>query len=230
MQQASYRSGRLTAFLDPWKDPTGVGYHTIQALLALGSGGLFGKGLGNSIQKDVLPAPHTDSILAIIGEEFGLLGTLLVLALFVIIAYRGMRIAMRAPDGFGRLLAAGITSWITLQALMNFAVITSSVPFTGVPLPFVSYGGTSMIIGMAAFGILMNISRHSTGEGFARAHLDNRRGHRRTRLPRVVGHPTPQGRDSGAADGEAIRRHSRRVGPGRRRLAGVTDHSNPPVG
>jgi cell division protein FtsW len=164
-QVSSYQAKRITVFLDPWKYASGAGYHSVQALLALGSGGLFGKGLGNSIQKNILPAPHTDSILAVIGEEFGLIGTVTVLLLFVVIAYRGMRIATLAPDGFGRLLAAGITSWITFQALLNFAVITSSVPFTGVPLPFVSYGGTSFIISLAAMGILLSVSRHTTGRG-----------------------------------------------------------------
>jgi cell division protein FtsW len=189
---SSYRYDRLMAFTDPWKDPTGTGYHTIQVLMALGSGGAFGRGLGNSVQKDVLPAPHTDSILAVIGEEWGLIGTVGVLLLFVILAYRGLRIATSAPDNFGRLLAAGITSWITFQALMNFAVITSSVPFTGVPLPFISYGGTSLIISMAAMGILLNISRHSAGEAVAHRGSDHRRGDGRTRVPRVIDHPAPQ--------------------------------------
>ncbi|GAC1328690.1 MAG: stage V sporulation protein E [Chloroflexota bacterium] len=194
MHSSSYRQDRLTAFLNPWHDPSGVGYHTIQALLALGSGGMFGDGLGNSAQKWVLPAPHTDSILAVIGEEFGLAGTVGVLLLFVIMAYRGMRIAMGAPDAFGRLLAAGISSWIAFQALMNFAVITSSVPFTGVPLPFVSYGGTSLVITMAAIGILLNISRHATGEDFASHNSYHGRRDRRARLPRAVG-DTPFERD-----------------------------------
>jgi cell division protein FtsW len=188
----SYRTDRLTAFMDPWKDPTGVGYHTIQALLALGSGGLYGRGLGNSTQKYVLPAPHTDSILAVIGEEWGLVGTLGILLLFVIIAYRGIRISMTAPDTFGKLLAAGLTYWISFQALMNFGVITSSVPFTGVPLPFVSYGGTSLIITMAAIGILLNISRHATKESPARDGSHNGWRDRGPRLPRVVDHPVPQ--------------------------------------
>jgi cell division protein FtsW len=191
-QSSSYRYGRLTAFLDPWKDPTGVGYHTIQALLALGSGGLLGVGLGNSAQKYVLPAPHTDSILAVIGEEWGLLGTLTVLGLFIVIAYRGIHIALRAPDTFGRLLAVGITSWISFQALLNFAVITSSVPFTGVPLPFISYGGSSLIITMTAMGILLNISRHAPGEGLAHENDHHGRGDRRTRIPRVGDHRTPE--------------------------------------
>ncbi|GAC1470559.1 MAG: putative lipid II flippase FtsW [Chloroflexota bacterium] len=185
---SSYRYDRLTAFMDPWKDPSGVGYHTVQALLALGSGGLFGTGLGNSVQKYVLPAPHTDSILAVIGEEWGVVGTVSILLLFVVIAYRGIRISITAPDNFGRLLAAGITSWVTFQALMNFAVITSSVPFTGVPLPFVSYGGTSLIITMTAMGILLNISRHASKDGVARFNSDYGRGNRRARLSGAVDH------------------------------------------
>jgi hypothetical protein len=147
--------------------------------------------LGNSIQKDVLPAPHTDSILAVIGEEWGLIGTIAVLLLFVVVAYRGLRIAMSAPDSFGRILAAGITSWITFQALMNFAVITSSVPFTGVPLPFISYGGTSLVITMAAMGILLNISKHAAGGSLARNSTHNGRGDGRPRVPGVVDHPAP---------------------------------------
>lgn len=179
---ASYRFDRLMAFMDPWKVASGVGYHTVQALLALGSGGIFGVGLGNGVQKHVLPAPHTDSILAVIGEEWGLMGTAGVLILFMVIAYRGMRITVSAPDNFARLVAAGITSWITIQALLNFAVITSSVPFTGVPLPFISYGGTSLVITMAALGILLNISRHTSGEGFARRSTYHGRRNRRPRL------------------------------------------------
>lgn len=189
--RASYQSDRLTAFLDPWKDQNGVGYHTVHALLALGSGGVFGVGLGNSVQKHLLPAPHTDSILAVIGEEWGLVGSLAVLLLFMVVAYRGMRITVAAPDHFSRLLACGITCWITFQALLNFAVITSSVPFTGVPLPFISYGGTSLIISMAALGILLNISRHTTGEGFARGSTPDRRGNRRARLPGTVDPTSP---------------------------------------
>lgn len=188
---SSYRTDRLSAFMNPWKDPTGTGYHTVQVLLALGNGGLLGRGLGNSVQKDILPAPHTDSILAVIGEEWGLIGTVVVLLLFIIVAYRGLRISMRAPDNFGRLLAAGITCWITFQALINYAVITSSVPFTGVPLPFISYGGTSLIITMAAMGILLNISRHTSGEALARQYPHHGRGDGRTRVPRVINHPAP---------------------------------------
>jgi cell division protein FtsW len=204
LAHSSYRSGRLTAFMDPWKDATGAGYHTIQVLLALGAGGPFGRGLGNSIQKDVLPAPHTDSILAVIGEEWGLVGTITVLLLFVVIAYRGIRIASNAPDGFGRLLAGGITCWITFQALMNFGVITSSVPFTGVPLPFVSYGGTSLIITTTAMGILLNISRHTSGDNLAQRDPDHGRGNGGPRVPRAVAHPAPE-RASGHAGGGTAR-------------------------
>ncbi|MGI8824737.1 MAG: putative lipid II flippase FtsW [Chloroflexota bacterium] len=193
IHSSSYRQERLTAFMDPWKDPTGVGWHTVQALQALGSGGVFGTGLGNGVGKFVLPAPHTDSILAVIGEELGLAGTVTILLLFMVVAYRGMRIATCAPDPFGRLLAAGITSWITLQALMNFAVITSSVPFTGVPLPFISYGGTSLIITTTAMGILLNISRHNPREGFAH-NTDHRRGDGRPPVPRVIDSPVPEAR------------------------------------
>lgn len=207
---SSYRLNRLTAFMDPWKDQYGTGYHTVQALLALGAGGIFGVGLGNSVEKHVLPAPHTDSILAVIGEEWGLTGTLVVLALFMLVAYRGIQISVRAPDNFSRLLAAGITSWITFQALLNIAVITSSVPFTGVPLPLISYGGTSLIITMAAAGILLNISRHATGEGFARTRSDHRRGHRRTRLSGTGSRPISE---SGARG---------RIAPPRPAASGIT--------
>ena len=203
MHGQGYQRDRLLAFLNPWNDPNGFGYHPIQALLALRFGGLFGQGLGNSSQKYVLPAPHTDSILAIIGEELGLIGTMAVLVLFLVIAYRGIRIAAGAPDTFGRLLAAGVTSWIIFQALMNFAVITSSVPFTGVPLPFVSYGGTSLVISMIAMGILLNISRHVSGESFARQDLADGWRDRRTSVPRVIHRPAPHRRAGSAARGSA---------------------------
>lgn len=189
---SSYRTSRLLAFTNPWKDPTGAGYHTIQALLALGSGGVFGQGLGNSWQKYVLPAPHTDSILAVIGEEWGVVGTITILLLFMVIAVRGMRITSTAPDGFGRLLACGLTAWIVAQALLNFAVITSTVPFTGVPLPFISYGGSSLVITMAALGILLNISKYSIRENSANEHSHHGRGNGRARLPGAGDHPAPR--------------------------------------
>jgi hypothetical protein len=174
--------------------------------------------LGNSAQKFVLPAPHTDSILAVIGEEWGLLGTITVLLLFVVVAYRGIRIAMNAPDTFSRLAATGITSWITFQALLNFAVITSSVPFTGVPLPFVSYGGTSQIITMAAVGILLNISRHTSRQPLARYDSDNGRGNGGTRVPRSRDHPALDPTPARKSPGTLGVPRTRRPGGSARRL------------
>ena len=155
----SYRAQRLAVFLDPFKDPLGAGFQSRQALLALGSGGLTGVGLGHSVQKYLwLPEAHTDFIFAIVGEETGLVGTTAVLAAFVGLALRGYRTAMRAGDRFGVALAAGITSWIAFQALLNMGTVTDTVPITGVTLPFISYGGTSLAITMAAVGVLLNIA------------------------------------------------------------------------
>ena len=161
---AGYRSKRILAFLDPSQDPLGVGWHIIQTGIALGSGGILGLGLGASRQKFYyLPSAHTDAIFAVIGEELGLIGTLGTLALFALFAYRGYKITIETPDSFGALLAAGITFWITFQALLNIAVVTSTIPFTGITLPFVSYGGSSMLVSFAAIGILLNISKHKAG-------------------------------------------------------------------
>lgn len=157
-----YRRERLFSFLDPWSDPLDTGYHIIQSLLALGSGGIFGVGLGQSKQKFLyLPEPGTDFIFAIIGEELGLIGTLLVLFLFFLFAWRGLKIALNVPDLFGSLLATGISSMVILQALINIAVVTSSMPITGITLPFISYGGTSLVIMLSSVGILLNISRYA---------------------------------------------------------------------
>ncbi len=159
---AEYRKKRLFAFLDPWSDPSGSGYHIIQALYALGSGGLFGAGLGGSKQKMLyLPEAHTDFIFAVIGEEIGFIGAALVLFFFFLFAWRGYRVAMTAPDSLGCLLATGITTMITLQALINISVVTASMPITGIPLPFVSFGGSSLLLTMASVGVLLNISRYS---------------------------------------------------------------------
>lgn len=159
---SAYRSGRFTAFLDPWSDPDRGGYHTIQALIALGAGGISGLGLGVSRQKfGLLPFPYTDSIFAIIGEELGLVGCSLVLLLFLALAFCGLRTARRAPDSFGALLAIGISCQMVLQAFLNIAVVTASVPFTGITLPFVSYGGSSMVVSFTALGILLNITRYT---------------------------------------------------------------------
>ncbi|HLH21105.1 MAG TPA: putative lipid II flippase FtsW [Chloroflexota bacterium] len=157
---AAYRAQRLQGWADPWSDPLGAGWHTKQALTALGSGGLVGRGLGASLAKAYyLPSAHTDAIFAVIGEELGLLGTGLVLLLFVCIAWRGLVIAHRAPDRFGRLLAVGTTALIVWQALLNMMVVTNAVPFTGVTLPFVSFGGSSLVISLAAIGLLLGVSR-----------------------------------------------------------------------
>ena len=158
----SYRRQRMLAFLDPWKHPLTSGFHTIQALLALGSGGLFGVGLGHSVQAfGYLPEDYTDFIFAILGEELGLLGTLFVIVLFAIVAWRGFRAAMRAPDTFSGLLALGLTSMITIQAAINIGVVTATLPVTGITLPFISYGGSSLVLSLAGVGILLNISRHA---------------------------------------------------------------------
>lgn len=156
------RWSRITTFLDPWKDPQGEGYQIIQALLAFGSGGLFGVGLGRSRTKFFyLPERHTDMIFAILGEELGLIGAVLVLMLFFAFAWRGFRIAIQAPDRFTSLLAAGVTALITLQAAMNISVVTASIPSTGIPLPFLSYGGSSLLITLSGVGILLGVSRYS---------------------------------------------------------------------
>lgn len=160
--QLTGKVARLEAFQDPWKYYSTSGYQPVHALFALGSGGPFGVGLGQARQKfQWLPQAHTDTIFAIIGEELGLVGTTLVLAGFVLIAYKGYRIASRAPDPFAALVAVGITSWIVFQALVNVAVTTSLIPFTGLTLPFVSYGSTSLIMCLVGAGILLNISRHT---------------------------------------------------------------------
>jgi len=160
---AGYRSQRIEAFLNPTQDPLGVGWNITQAQIALGSGGIFGLGLGASRQKYYyLPNAHTDAIFAVIGEELGLLGTLAVVGLFGMLALRGFRIALRAPDLYGTLLATGITCGLVVQAFINVGVITALIPFTGIPLPFVSYGGSSLMVSLLAIGVLLNISRQST--------------------------------------------------------------------
>lgn len=156
------RWSRMTTYLNPWADPADSGYQIIQALLAFGSGGLFGVGLGRSRQKFFyLPERHTDMIYAVLGEELGFIGAVLVLLLFFAFAWRGYRIAVQAPDRFTSLLAAGVTSLITLQAAMNIAVVTASIPSTGITLPFLSYGGSSLLITLSGVGILLGVSRYA---------------------------------------------------------------------
>ena len=156
-----YRLKRLLAFSNPWADPLDTGYHIIQSLYALGSGGLFGVGLGRSREKFLyLPEPHTDFIFAILGEELGFIGTITVILLFFLFAWRGYKVAISAPDIYGSILAAGLTTMIVMQALMNIAVVTASMPVTGIPLPFISFGGSALIFTLAGVGILLNISRY----------------------------------------------------------------------
>lgn len=154
-----YRMKRLLAFANPWEDPLGTGWNIIQSLYAVGSGGLFGLGLGASRQKfHYLPEQHTDFIFAILSEELGLVGGLVIIALFLVLAWRGYRAALKAPDLYGTMLAVGITTMVVLQAAMNIAVVTSMIPATGITLPLISAGGSSLSITLAGLGVLMNIS------------------------------------------------------------------------
>ena len=155
-----YRMERILSFLDPWADPMNTGWNIIQSLLAIGSGGLFGLGLGSSRQKFFyLPEQHTDFIFAIIGEELGFLGSLAVLSLFSLFAWRGFRVAMRASDLFGCFLAVGITAMIIVQAALNIGVVSGVLPVTGVTLPFISFGSSSLVVSLAGVGVLLNISK-----------------------------------------------------------------------
>lgn len=153
-----YRRNRIMSFVNPWKDPEGIGFQIVQSFLALGSGGMFGVGLGQSRQKlFYLPAAHTDFIFSIIGEELGIFGTLLVLFLFTVMIWFGMRICFNALDLYGHLLSLGIVSTIALQVIINIGVVTGSFPTKGLPLPFISYGGSCMAVYLMAIGILLNI-------------------------------------------------------------------------
>ncbi len=160
---SSYRSKRLLAFLNPFSDPQGFSYHISQVLIALGSGGLFGLGLGYSRQKfEYIPEVATDSIFGIIGEELGFLGSVFLISLFVIIIFRGIRISQNCPDRFGKILSLGLTSWLGIQAAINLSSMVALLPLTGVPLPFISYGGSALLVNLTAIGILLNISKQST--------------------------------------------------------------------
>jgi cell division protein FtsW len=162
ISHVSYRQARLLAFLDPASDPQGAGFQLLQSLIAVGSGGFTGVGLMESKQKlFYLPEAHTDFIYAVICEELGFIGAMVVIALFVIYGWRGMRAASGAPDGFGRLLALGITAMVLSQALINFAVVLGMVPTKGIPLPFISYGGSSLLVMLLATGVLLNISQRA---------------------------------------------------------------------
>jgi cell division protein FtsW len=187
-----YRRARLTAFLDPWADAHGSGFQSVQAMIAIGSGGPFGVGLGQSVQKlFYLPEAHTDMILAVIGEELGFVGIAGVLFLYGMIAYAGLRAARMARDLYSKLLAAGITSVILIQATVNFFAVLGVLPLTGVPLPFISYGNSNLVVLLAGMGILINVAQRTAArpklrvvEGKGKADADSRdrgRGHRRAR-------------------------------------------------
>jgi cell division protein FtsW len=189
-----YQLERIQTFLNPWADPQGTGFHTIQGLLALGLGGVTGAGLGESklAAGMYLPNAWNDFIFAIVGEEFGFIGAGLVVLLFVLLAYAGIRTALRAPDTFGALLAAGITAWLCYQAFINIAVVVALLPVTGITLPFISAGGSSLLVSFAAAGILLSISREtveSKGRGATPEAgrideaADRGRGHRGPHLP-----------------------------------------------
>jgi cell division protein FtsW len=182
-----YMMQRIAIFMDPFADPANAGYQTVRGIYSLAYGGVTGKGLGVSQQPAGLsvPAAENDFIFAVVGQEFGYLGGLLVIGLFLVLAWRGMRVAMNAPDTFGGLLALGVTAWLTFQAFINIAVVVSLIPMTGMPLPFLSKGGTSLVVVLAGIGILLSISRETVTRG-ASAHEDphRSRGHRRPHLSR----------------------------------------------
>ena len=179
-----YRRQRILSFLDPEADPSGASFQIRQAIMALASGGILGKGLGASAQKfGYVPAVHTDTILAVLGEELGLVGCLMLIGLFIALAYRGFKIALEASDSFGTMLAAGLTCCLALQAMVNMGVVTGVLPYAGVPLPFISYGGSSLLTSMACVGLLLSVSRgrHAV-KGRTSARVDLGRGDWRSRI------------------------------------------------
>ena len=193
-----YQLQRVTTFLNPESDPLGAGYNAMQALMALALGGATGAGLGASRLKYLyLPAPSTDFIFAIIGEEWGLFGTLAIVGLFMVVAWQGYRIAIHAPDTFSGLMAAGITTWLVVQACVNMMVVTALMPVTGIPLPFISYGGTALIISLVAVGILLSISREAQSGSVFDALLRVGRRDGRARVPRAGRRPGPARRSTG---------------------------------
>lgn len=163
LMSAGYRRRRMMVFLNPWEDPLGDGFQVIQSIIAVGTGGVFGRGLMAGVQKlFYLPYPHTDFIYAVIAEELGLVGATIVLACFCVIAWRGLRTSMRAPDRFGAFLALGLTAMIVVQAFFNISVVLGLLPTKGIPLPFVSFGGSSLLMSMIGMGILLNVSQHAS--------------------------------------------------------------------
>ena len=180
---SGYQLDRIRVWQDPWPDRSGEGFHTVQGLLALGVGGFFGTGLGKS--RVSVPNAFNDFIFAEVGQEFGMFGAVVVIALFLLLAYSGVRVALAAPDTFGALLAAGITAWLCLQAFINIGVVVALLPITGITLPFISAGGSSLIISFAAVGILLSISRETVEKGTWNDDATADRGRRdgRTHLP-----------------------------------------------
>jgi cell division protein FtsW len=178
-----YQMDRIRAWMDPWNAPLGDGFHTVQGLLALGVGGIFGNGLGQS--QIAVPNAFNDFVFAEVGQEFGFIGGAVVVLLFLTLAYSGIRVALRAPDTFGALLAAGITAWLCIQAVINIGVVVTLFPITGITLPFISAGGSSLIISFAAVGILLSISRETIEKGSWNDDATADRGRRdgRTHLP-----------------------------------------------
>jgi cell division protein FtsW len=206
-----YRRARLFAFLDPTQDPQGAGYQTLQAVIGIGSGGLTGNGLGEGVQKiNFLPEAHTDMIFAVVGEELGLVGSTAVVAAFVAFAWAGFRVALRCRDPFGKRLAVGITTLVCAQAAVNLAAVLGIAPLTGIPLPFVSYGGSSLVVLLAAVGVLLNIA---VNERVVATRVSDRR--RRNRRARAAG---ARGRRRSAGQGRS--RDARRVARARRVAAG----------
>jgi cell division protein FtsW len=196
-----YRRARIFSFLNPWQDAHGAGYQTVQALIGLGSGGIFGRGLAQGIEKiHYLPEAHTDMIFAVIGEELGLVGATALIAAYCAFAYAGLRIALGCRDPFGKRLAAGITALVCAQAAINIAAVVGLAPLTGIPLPFVSYGGSSLVIELLSVGILLNIARGHAGA--ARVEVPDRS--RRDGGPRAAG-ARGRGRAAGAGGGGHLR-------------------------
>jgi len=185
---STYQLARVQAFLNPWADAQGIGFHTVQGLLALGAGGVLGTGLGESRQPGAMSLPNAqnDFVFGVVAQEFGFVGGLAVIGFYLLFAYRGLRIALGAPDTFGALLATGITAWLALQAFINIAVVVVLLPITGITLPFLSAGGSSLLVSFAAVGILLSISRETLSRGtWNDADPDRRRWNRRPRVPRA---------------------------------------------
>ena len=205
-----YRRARIVSFLNPWDDPQGTGLQSIQAMIGLGSGGIFGVGLGQGVQKiHYLPEAHTDMIFAIIGEELGLVGTSAVIAAYAALGYAGLRVALRCADPFGKLLAAGLTTMICGQASVNLAAVLGLAPLTGIPLPFVSSGGSSLVVALVSVGFLLNIA---SGGGRAAASVPDR-------SRRDGGARAPRARGRGRAAEQGRRGHVRGVARARRGAA-----------